>query len=155
MLLIARGKISQTPVVPTLSMAPVDFAAASTASAISAAARNASRRSGISTAPACPPLSFNVDPQAGRRRDRRHHTDRQFRAFQQRTLLDMQFDKRIVIVVRQPHLVQIADESRALRTSFSVRPSESRSVSPPTHRATPTSAGCPDIQCRIASAPPR
>jgi len=54
-LLTAPGKTSHTPVVATVSILPLDFAAASIASAISAAARNASWRSGIRTAPAWPP----------------------------------------------------------------------------------------------------
>jgi len=46
MLFTAPGKISQMPTVPTVSIAPVPLAADSTASATSAAARKASRRSG-------------------------------------------------------------------------------------------------------------
>ena len=55
MLLTAPGNTSQTPTVPTVSTDPVERAADSTARAISAAARNASRRPGMRTAPACPP----------------------------------------------------------------------------------------------------
>ena len=50
MLLTAPGNSSQTPTVPTVSIGPVESAACSTASASSAAARNASRRPGISLA---------------------------------------------------------------------------------------------------------
>ena len=54
-LLIAPGSIRHTPVVPTVSGLPLSFAPRSTASAISAAASEASWRTGIRTAPACPP----------------------------------------------------------------------------------------------------
>ena len=55
MLLTAPGKTSQTPTVPTVSIAPVDLAAASSARISSAAAASASLRPGISLPPACPP----------------------------------------------------------------------------------------------------
>ena len=51
-LLTAPGNTWHTPVVATVSMAPVLLAAVSTARAISAAATSASRRCGMSTAPA-------------------------------------------------------------------------------------------------------
>jgi len=51
----APGNTSHTPVVATVSTLPLDFAAASAASAISEAARNASWRSAMRTAPAWPP----------------------------------------------------------------------------------------------------
>ena len=97
MLLTAPGKTSQTPTVPTVSIAPVALAAASTASAISAAARNASRRSGISTAPAWPPSPSISISQGGGRGDGGDDAERDAGAFQQRTLLDVQFDEGVIV----------------------------------------------------------
>ena len=83
---------------------------ASTASAISAAARNASCRSGISTAPAWPPWPFDEQPQARRRRNRGDDADVVTVALEHRSLLDVQFDEARRSISMQTHFAERAAE---------------------------------------------
>ncbi len=93
--LMARGKISQTRSIHA-SIELIPRPADSIPSAISAAAKNASCRSGIITAPVCRP-DLCLDPQTRGSGERGDHAQRQLAPFKQRALLDMQFNERIVV----------------------------------------------------------
>ena len=112
MLLTAPGKTSQTPTVPRCRSSRWIVRSLSTAKAISAAARNASCRSGISTAPACPPSPSIDDRQAGRRGDRRNHAQRDVVPLQQRSLLDVHFDEGRIVSRRQAAPMPTGPRSR-------------------------------------------
>ena len=91
---------------------PVAFAAASTASTISAAAHRASLRSGISTAPAWPPSPRQLHAQRCRGRDGRDGADGHLLALQERPLLDVQLDEGGVMAGRQAHVGERTAASR-------------------------------------------
>ena len=93
MLLTAPGKTSQTPTVPTVSMAPVDLAA-------DFQRQNQLRRGGQrifasrhQLAAGVAAFALDHDALAGRRGDVRHQAEIDPFLFQQRPLLDMQLDK--------------------------------------------------------------
>ena len=96
MLLTAPGKTSQMPTVATVSIARWTSRAASTASAISAAARKRRGDRGISTAPAWPPSpSISICKLAGAAMAVTTPSGMSG-AFEQRTLLDVQFDEGVI-----------------------------------------------------------
>ena len=118
MLLTAPGKTSQTPTVPTVSMAPVDLAAASSARISSAAAASASLRPGISLPPAWPPSPSISDAQAGRRGNVRHQADIDSFLLQKRALLDVQLDKLMEASSGNGDRFKRASESGAARATL-------------------------------------
>ena len=103
MLLTAPGKTSHTPTVATVSREPLDRAPCSTAKAISAAARKHRGDRGISTAPGVPALAFDGYFEAGRRGDRRDHSQRHIVLLEQRSLFDVHFNEGGIISRRQAH----------------------------------------------------
>ena len=96
-LLIAPGKTSQTPTVATVSSPPLVLAAFSMARITSAAAHRASRRSGISSAPAWPARPFDDDAETGGRGNFCDDAERDALPFEQGALLDVEFEKRFVV----------------------------------------------------------
>ena len=94
MLLIAPGKTWHTPVVATVSSAPVDRAADSIANAISAAARKCvaalrhQHRARMSS------FALNHQTEARGCGDRSHYADLNAALFQLGALFNMQLDKR-------------------------------------------------------------
>ena len=57
-----------------------------------------------------PSRTFNRNPKTRRRRDALHNSERSARAFEQRTLLDVQLKERFVITFRQFHILKVSVE---------------------------------------------
>ena len=117
MLLTAPGKTSQTPTVATVSIAPVDLAAAS--SARIKLRRRCQRvfAAGHQLAAGVAAFALDHDAQAGRRGNVRHQAEVDSFLFQQRTLLDVQFDKLMKASSGQRNGFERAGES-GLRAQF-------------------------------------
>ena len=156
MLLMARGWTSSTPVVATVSGPPSVRAAASTASASLAAGSRASRRSGISTAPAWPPEPSYVTRKAAGAAMAVTAPIGQSCLLQQRPLLDVQLHERVKVAARQAHVSQRPFACRPAGETRRTRCHRHPQVVPPRRPSGGrTSAGCPGSRRRSASAPRR
>ena len=119
-LFTAPGNTAHVPTVATVS-GVAEWDAASAASACrsieritSAAAQSASRRSGISSAPAWPPKTFDHDAISCGSRDSSDDSDGQAFSLKQWSLLDMQLQPRMIVAALQSDAGEIAVKSSRL-----------------------------------------